>query len=406
MPPTNNEANGPVLANARETIHIPERFNIKDGLTPSLLAEATRKALAKLEQGLAYFGDEFPAPSSLQGIYPRIGNVEWTNGFWTGQLWLAYELTNNQRYLLAAQKQVASFSARIKNRINVDHHDLGFLYSLSCVSAYRLTGNTEARRAALMAADCLLERYLPAAGIVQAWGNLNDPEEAGRMIIDCNLNLPLLYWASEETTEPKYRLAADSHIQKAMQYLIRDDASTFHTFFLDVKTGAARRGSTHQGFSDNSCWARGQAWGISGFPLVYSYYQNPQLLTQACRLTNYFLNRLPDDLVCYWDLIFTEGNEPRDSSAAATAVCGLLELVRHLPLTNPDRHIYENAAKAIMGNLIRGYSCDETDAGTGLLKHAVYHKPHNVGVDESCIWGDYFYLEALVRFQKAWRSYW
>lgn len=406
MPPTNNEANGPVLANARETIHIPERFNIKEGLTPSLLTEATRKALAKLEQGLAYFCDEFPAPSSLQGIYPKIGNVEWTNGFWTGQLWLAYELTNDQRYLLAAQKHVGSFSERIKNRINVDHHDLGFLYSLSCVSAYQLTGNIEARAAALMAADCLLERYLPVAGIVQAWGNLNDPEEAGRMIIDCNLNLPLLYWASKETAEPKYRMAADSHIQKAMQYLIRDDASTFHTFFLDVKTGAPSKGSTHQGFSDNSCWARGQAWGISGFPFVYCHYKNPQLLTQACRLTNYFLNRIPDDLVCYWDLIFTEGSEPRDSSAAATAVCGLLELLRHLPLTDPDRHSYENAAKTIMGNLIRCYSCDETDTGTGLLKHAVYHKPHNVGVDESCIWGDYFYLEALVRFQKEWRSYW
>lgn len=404
MPPVINDAIG--IAAVREPICFPERFSATDELTPELLTAATKKALLKLDQGLEYLGDDFPAPSSLQGTYPKIGNIEWTNGFWSGQLWLAYEFSNDNRYLAAAQKFVTSFAERIKKRINVDHHDLGFLYSLSCVSAYQLTGNTEARTAALLAAECLLERYLPVAGIVQAWGNLNDPEEAGRMIIDCNLNLPLLYWASEETADHKYRTAADSHIQKAMQYLIREDASTFHTFFMDITTGKPRKGTTHQGFSDTSCWARGQAWGISGFPLVYNHYQNPQLLDHTCRLANYFLNRLPADLVCHWDLIFTEGSEPRDSSAAAIAVCGLLELLHHLPLTDPDRHTYENAAKAIMKNLIHSYSCNETDPGTGLLKHAVYHKPHNIGVDESCIWGDYFYLEALVRFQKAWRSYW
>lgn len=398
---TTDETNEP-----REAIIRPERFTSKGALTPELLASAKKMALIKLDAGLTCFKEQFPAPSSEHGIYPKIGNVEWTNGFWTGQLWLAYELSGEPRYLDAAQKQLSSFAERIKQRINVDHHDLGFLYSLSCVSAYKITGNQQAREAALMAAECLLERYLPIAGIVQAWGNLNDPEEAGRMIIDCNLNLPLLYWASEETGDNKFRAAADSHILKAMQYLIRPDASTFHTYFMDVITGAARRGTTHQGFSDASCWARGQAWGISGLPLVYAYNPQPQLLTQACRLANYFLNRLPDDLVCYWDLIFLQGNEPRDSSAAAIAVCGLLELVRHLPLEAPDRHHYEAAAAAIMSQLIQHYATSNDDPGTGLLKHAVYHKPKNIGVDESCIWGDYFYLEALMRFEKAWRSYW
>jgi unsaturated chondroitin disaccharide hydrolase len=390
----------------QEAIVRPERFSSGDALTPELLASAKRTALAKLDAGLGYFDEQFPAPSSDNGIYPKIGNVEWTNGFWTGQLWLAYELSSDTRYLDAAQKQVNSFAERIKQRVNVDHHDLGFLYSLSCVSAYKITGNPCAREAALMAAECLLERYLPIAGIVQAWGNLNDPEEAGRMIIDCNLNLPLLYWATEETGDKQFRTAADSHIHKAMQYLIRPDASTFHTYFMDVATGAALKGTTHQGFSDSSCWARGQAWGISGFPFVYAHNPQPQLLTEACRLANYFLNRLPEDLVCYWDLIFTQGDEPRDSSAAAIAVCGLLELVRHLPQQTPDRSHYEAAAAAIMSQLIQHYATNDDDPGTGLLKHAVYHKPKNIGVDESCIWGDYFYLEALVRFKKVWRSYW
>lgn len=401
-----NEAGGITPNNTREVILRPDLFTVKDTLTPELLATAKKQALAKLKKGLDYFGDSFPAPSSKAGIYPKIGNIEWTNGFWTGQLWLAYELSGEKHYLDAAQKHISSFAERIKKRINVDHHDLGFLYSLSCVAAYKITSSETAREAALLAADCLLERYLPIAGIIQAWGNLNDPEEAGRMIIDCNLNLPLLYWASEITADPEYRLAADSHIQKAMQHLIRQDASTFHTFFMNPKTGAPRKGTTHQGFSDTSCWARGQAWGITGFPLVYSHYQNSQLIEQACRLANYFLNRLPDDLVCYWDLIFSDGSEPRDSSAAAIVICGLLELLRHLPLTDPDRNTYVSATKAMMSKLITHYACADTDPGTGLLKHAVYHKPNNVGVDESCIWGDYFYLEALVRLEKAWGSYW
>lgn len=390
----------------RERINEPDRFQGKDTLGEELLRGAKRTALSRIDRGLECFGDLFPAPSSEAGVYPKIENIEWTNGFWTGQLWLAYELSGEDRYLNAAKKHVSSFFNRIKNRINVNHHDLGFLYSLSCVSAYKITGSEEAREAALLAAECLLERYLPVAGIVQAWGDLNDPREAGRMIMDCNLNLPLLYWASDETGNAKYRIAADNHIQKAMRYLIREDASTFHTYFMDIKTGEALRGSTHQGFSDESCWARGQAWGIAGFSYVYRYCRDPQLIHQSCRLANYFLNRLPEDLICYWDLDFVEGSEPRDSSAAAVAVCGLLETLGHLPSTDPDRQVYEHAAKAIMVCLIKSYSSSVDDPGTGLLNHAVYHKPKNIGVDESCIWGDYFYLEALTRLQKAWGSYW
>lgn len=403
--PLTSSANG-VFTIAREPLsnpHVPDSdFQLED----AQIQRAIAQALKKLDAGLASFQNKFPAPSSVQGIYPAIDNIEWTNGFWTGQLWLAYELTGARRYFDAAQQQVESFAERIQQRINVDHHDLGFLYSLSCVAAYKITGSHFARTAALAAAECLLERYLPVAGIVQAWGDLRDPDEAGRMIIDCNLNLPLLYWASEETGERKFREAADTHIQKAMQYLIRPDASTFHTYFMDIETGAPRKGTTHQGFSDSSCWARGQAWGISGLPLVFAHHPDPQLIIQACRLTNYFINRLPEDLICYWDLIFTEGNEPRDSSAAATAVCGILELLRHLPDTDPDKAQYQRAARGMMGQLILAYATQDNDPGTGLLKHGVYHKPKSIGVDESCIWGDYFYLEALVRLSKPWRSYW
>jgi unsaturated chondroitin disaccharide hydrolase len=337
------------------------------------------------------------------GRYAPIDNTEWTNGFWTGMLWLAYEITGDMRYRDAAHRHTLSFKQRLNQRINVDHHDLGFLYTLSCVSAHKLTADEEAKQTALEAAGLLLQRYLPSAGVIQAWGDLSDPAQRGRMIIDCNLNLPLLYWAAGITGSPRFYRAADMHILRAATHIVRNDASTFHTFYMDAITGAPLYGKTHQGYSDNSCWARGQAWGIYGFALVHRYRRAPALLNIAKRLANYFLNRSPEDGVCYWDLYFTSGPEEKDSSAAAIAACGLLALARSLPAA--EREPYEAAARTIIQSLSRTYLSDSPGAH-GVLKHAVYHMPNRIGVNESCIWGDYFYLEALVRLTRDWRPYW
>jgi unsaturated chondroitin disaccharide hydrolase len=370
-----------------------------------MVEQALASALAAVDRNLAHFGDQFPAPSSLGGVYPAMDNDEWTNGFWTGMLWLAYEASGAPRYREAAERQVLSFHRRQAERHNVNHHDLGFLYSLSCVSAYKLTGSAVAAEAAMGAARLLLERYQPRAGIIQAWGDLNDPEQAGRMIIDCNLNLPLLYWASDYSGEPAFRDAANRHIEAAARHIVRADGSTFHTFYFDPASGAPRHGKTHQGFADDSCWARGQAWGISGFPLVYRHNGDTRLLELSKVLANYYLNRLPEDGVCYWDLVFTSGAEERDSSAAAIAACGLLELANSLPLLDPLRGDYQRAALRTVRQLSERYQGDGLPGG-GLLRHGVYHKPHGIGVDESCIWGDYFYLEALLRLSRSWTSYW
>lgn len=373
----------------------------------ALLDDAIARTLAAIDSNLEHFGTEsFPAPSSIDGIYPAIGNVEWTNGFWTGMLWLAYEVTGAARYRTAAEAHVRSFHARQAQRINVNHHDLGFLYSLSCVAGFQLTGSEEAAGAALGAARLLMERWQPRAGIIQAWGDLDDPEQSGRMIIDCNLNLPLLYWASAHTGDSAFRAAADRHIAAAARHIVRPDGSTYHTFFFDVANGAPRHGKTHQGFADDSCWARGQAWGIAGFPLVYRHNGDAALPELASVVANYFLNRLPADGICYWDLVFTEGSEARDSSAAAIAACGLLELARNLPLLDPLRAQYDKAALGMVQELSVHYLERGAAPGGGLLKHAVYHKPHRIGIDESCIWGDYFYFEALVRLTRTWQPYW
>ena len=370
-----------------------------------LLQDSIEFVLAKIDQNLARFGEQFPAPSSVSGVYGLIGNTEWTNGFWTGMLWLAYEVTGEARYRLTAERHVASFHCRAKERIQTDHHDLGFLYTLSCVSSYKLTGNSIAREAALEAAGLLLQRYLPAAGIIQAWGDLSDPAQRGRMIIDCNLNLPLLYWAGEITGDSTFASAADRHLERAAMHLVRADSSTFHTFYVDAETGQPIHGKTHQGHSDDSCWARGQAWGIYGFSMGYRYLRNSQLLRISERLANYFVNRLPDDYICYWDLHFTSGDQPRDSSAAAIASCGLLELANNLSIIDSERRLYETAALTIIHQLSLGYRTAR-EQEDGILRHAVYHLPNNVGVDESCIWGDYFYFEALVRATRSWNPYW
>ena len=175
---------------------------------------------------------------------------------------------------------------------------------------------------------------------------------------------------------------------------------------MDPDDGRPLYGKTHQGYADDSCWARGQAWGIAGFALAYRYTESEPLLILASKLANYFLNRLPEDGICCWDLCFTNGSHERDSSAAAIAACGLLEMLKALPLLDPHRKHYERAACGIIRELSRRYQTAPDGPENGLLRHAVYHMPTRVGVDESCIWGDYFYLEALVRLSRPWRPYW
>lgn len=370
------------------------------------LTQARSHVLGLISRNLTDFGERFPAETCIDGYYPLTENVEWTTSFWTGQLWLAWEMSGKERFRTMAEKHVRSFGLRIAGRHDTDTHDLGFLYTLSCVAAWRLTGNKEARGFSLLAAEALLERFHKKARIIQAWGDLSDPEQAGRMIIDCNMNLPLLYWASEQTGDPRFSQAAYEHVRQAARYLIREDASTYHTYYMNIVSGEPRYGNTQQGYSHDSCWSRGQAWGIYGFTLSYLYTGDRELLELAKRLASYFLNRLPEDGVCHWDLALIGTDALRDSSSAAIAVCGLLELYRHLPISDPERELYLIAAKRIMSSLTQKYLARKEDRCNGLLKHSVYHLASNKGVDECASWGDYFYVEALVRMTQPWTIYW
>lgn len=163
------------------------------------MKRAREDVLELIGRHLTEFGEQFPAETCVEGYYPLTENVEWTTSFWTGQLWLAWEMSGEDKFRQMAEKNVRTFGLRIAGRHDTNTHDLGFLYTLSCVAAWRLTGNRDARGFSLMAAEALLERFHAKAQIIQAWGDLNDPAQAGRMIIDCLMNLPLLYWASEQT---------------------------------------------------------------------------------------------------------------------------------------------------------------------------------------------------------------
>lgn len=369
------------------------------------LAEAMHYVKSKVNENLPKYSTVFPTSSSENLIYGEMGNKDWTEGFWTGILWLLYEDTNEEKYLSALETLLRTFQERLDQNIGLNTHDIGFLYSLSTLAGYKITGNEKALELSVRAADRLMERYNAKAQIIQAWGNLEDPKEKGRMIIDCLMNLSLLYNISEITGEKKYKEAAEHHAKQAQKYLVREDYSTYHTYYMNVDTGEPIKGVTAQGYSDNSAWARGQAWGVYGFALSYAHTGDKTFLETASRIADYYLERLPEDFVPYWDLYLQEGDEYRDSSSAGILACGLLELSKHLPVLDPRKKEYEETAVRIVKSLFENYTT-EKDLSNGIIKHGVYAIPFHVGVDECCIWGDYFYVEALMRLRNVWNMYW
>ena len=389
-----------------EPINRKAEYEAAGFLTREEVTAAMDRVADQVRCNMEYFGTRFPSSATRNQTYGVIDNIEWTDGFWTGLLWLCYEYTGDDAFKNLALKNVDSFLNRVEKRIELDHHDLGFLYSLSCVAGYKLTGSAEGRKAGLLAADKLMERFQEKGGFIQAWGELGARDNY-RLIIDCLLNIPLLHWAFLETGKPVYRNAAMRHYEADCNNVIRDDASAYHTFYFDPETGEPLKGVTRQGYSDDSAWARGQAWGIYGIPLNYRYVKDDSAFNLFKGMTNYFLNRLPEDEVCYWDLIFTDGsNQSRDSSAAAIGVCGIHEMLKYLPEVESDKNTYRHSMHCILRSLMERYTAPEIKPGNPVLLHGVYSWHSGKGVDEGNIWGDYYYMEALMRFYKDWNLYW
>lgn len=389
---------------------LPELFKNLPEASEQEIAAALSTAMAQTRSCLPQFSSQFKHIFSNQNFYSTAPNDQWTNGFWTGELWLAYENTGEDIFRQAALAQVESFLNRIEQEIETDTHDLGFLYSPSCVAAYKLTQSETGKTAALMAADKLVSRFHEKGQFLQAWGPMDDPNNY-RLIIDCLLNLPLLYWASEETKNPHYATIADIHFKTALSVVIRPDYSTYHTYYFDRETGEPLRGVTHQGYSADSAWSRGQSWGVYGIALSYRYTKNPEYLELFEHVTEYFINHLPENFIPYWDFIFSDGSdEPRDSSALAVTICGLLEMA---DCVTPEKaEYYIHTARQLMKPLIELCAAKSPSQSNGQLLHGVYGRktPYNDcidhGIDECNLWGDYYYVEALTRLSRKWNSYW
>lgn len=395
-------------------------FNGYELISDEKINDGMKTAVKQILNVLPEFTECFQKAYSEENFYKPTDNVDWTTGFWTGEIWLAYEYVSEHADEFekdAAEKlknagiiQIKSFLNRIDKKIEVDHHDMGFLYSPSCVAGYKLIGSEEGKEAAVKAADQLLTRYHPVGEFLQAWGPMNAPENY-RLIIDCLNNLPLLYWASDITGDMKYKEIADKHINTAISNVIREDYSTWHTFFFNMETGEPDHGATCQGYRDGSAWARGQAWGVYGLATAYRYTKREEYIPLFKNVTKYFLEHLPKDLVPYWDLEFIDGDDqPRDSSSASIAACGMLEMSRYLP--KEEAEYYIEIAKKIINSVYENYAVKDFSKSNGLVLHSTYsnHSPYNTcnhyGVDECNIWGDYFYMEALTRLLKNWNQYW
>jgi unsaturated chondroitin disaccharide hydrolase len=368
---------------------------------PNLLREAQRS----LDRTVAASGDLFPhvtrdgrwellpAEAGPEWHGPRWTHGNWTAGFWVGCLWLAFLWTGENRYAAAARR----WANRLAGRERDDRtHDLGFLFYPSHALGYVLTGDGALRDRALAAADTLAARFVPTGGYIQAWGPRGHPDWVGTSTIDTMMNLPLLWWAARLTGKESYRAVATRHALTTRRSFFRPDGSTYHRVLYDSGTGRVLQTGTFQGFSDESCWSRGQAWALRGYAVAYRETQDERFLRAAEDAAGYFLRRLPDDLVPYWDFDDPAIPEaPRDSSAAAIAADGLLDLSSTHPRPE-QRDSYRMWAHRLLGALAASCHNRDPDRIDGILLHGCYSRPAGEGIDEALIWGDYFYLHALL----------
>ncbi|MGG5342337.1 glycoside hydrolase family 88 protein [Enterococcus sp. AZ192] len=371
-------------------------------VTETWLNEQIDWCVSQIEKNMQRFGTQFPSACATNGQYRIKANDDWTNGFWTGMLWLAYEWTKKDKFLALAMENIQSFQKRLDDHFVLDHHDIGFLYSLSAGAGFKITGNDQCKQEVLQAAEVLLARFQEQGEFIQAWGQYGDPKEY-RLIIDSLINLPLLFEATEISGDTHYSEVAEKHYQTLMKTVIKADATTFHTYYFDPETGQPSHGATHQGHSDSSIWARGQSWAVLGIPLNESYLHSVPFPENYAQIVDVFLAHLPEDLIPYWDFDFTDQHpSDRDSSSLAIAACGLMEAEKLAAF--PEA---EMLAKGMVYQLGEHYSAKHLPENEGLLLHGVYAHAEGKGIDEPNLWGDYFYLEALIRLANPqWQRYW
>lgn len=338
---------------------------------------------------------------------------DWTEGFYPGCLWYIYENNRKAEWKQAALKWTEALEP-LKKLTN--HHDIGFLMYCSFGNAYRLLGDEKYKEILIESANSLCTRFNEKIGCIESWNYRkawNDEDEwFFPVIIDNMMNLELLYFASRVTGEPEYAEIANKHAETTANNQFREDYSNYHVVNYDEMTGEALHRATCQGFSDNSTWARGQAWAIYGYTMAYRETKNQKFLDMAVHTADFWLNhpRLPEDGIPYWD--FNAGQDgyvpdwnydpqrfkviPRDASAAAIAASAFLELSDYVE----DGKVYFKAAEHILQSLSSPDYLAELGTNCNfILKHSVGSIPHGVEIDVPLVYADYYYLEALTRYK-------
>lgn len=346
--------------------------------------DAIARGISRVEQ-ISLETTDFPHITHHQRWQTTPDGV-WTGGFWAGLLWLAYEQTGKQ----ATLDQAIYFTNRLLPRMHDAHnHDLGFMFFPSAVKGWQLTGDTRYRDAAITSAQALAAQFNREGGFIPGWGFFGGADWGGLVLIDTLMNLPLLVWAVQQGADASLMEVVRRHAKTALRHQLRDDGSVFHMFRFDPHTGAPAGGDTYQGLGPDSSWSRGQAWAMTGLAILAKLTGETAYREASERIAAYFLNALPADRIPLWDLKATGTSEPKDSSAAAIASYGFRKLHE---VTGEARHL-DSATTLLQALASR---CANRSGTGGLLLHGTADLPHGLGIDESTMYGDYYYLKSLL----------
>lgn len=374
-----------------------------DLITGKWADEIWEKIQKKLERTAPLVGSNLFPYTTTNGKFTNSYEDDWwTNGFWIGILWKMYAFTGNEMYRNYAQQLEEKLDAVIDDFEKL-HHDVGFMWLLSSVANYQLTQNEKSRKRGLHMASTLAGRFNVNGNFIRAWNSEpDDDSNKGFAIIDSMMNIPLLYWASRELKDPRFKALAMKHADTLMEYAIRADGSVKHIMEFDPETGVYIKNHTGQSYCESGSWTRGQSWALYGFTLSYIHTGKEDYLNAAKRVAHYFIANIQEDPVPPCD--FRSPQEPvyKDTTAGACAACGLLELTKAVP--ESERKIYYIAAVRILKAMEERY-CDWSDTEDSILQHGTeaYHfGEKNIPI----IYGDYYFIEAILKLRGDEMLFW
>ncbi|WP_299092407.1 glycoside hydrolase family 88 protein [uncultured Metabacillus sp.] len=355
--------------------------------------EAWSKVNSKIDRTSKKIGANFPH-ASVNGTYQLEEPFWWTAGFWPGLLWLVYRDSKDESLKKIAEQCEEKLDKVITDYYRLDH-DMGFMWTLTSVARYKLLGEEDSKRRALLVANLLMGRFNAQGNYIRAWNPWHEGEDnSGWAIIDCLMNLPLLFWASEVTGDPRYGHVAKKHGETVLSNFIRKDGSVHHIIRFDPESGERIEAIGGQGFAPESAWSRGASWAVYGLSLLYKHTKEDKYLQAAKSVSHFFIANLPEDYVPHWDFRLPEGvTKYRDSSAGAIAACGLLLLANQVAPTEAE--IYENAGVKILKSLYENYGDLENPNQDGLILSGTSHYPEGKNIDVPLIYGDYYFVEGL-----------